>query len=165
MSKRLENRARLPTNSDFRVNYELRLDGLYDRQYGQCFGYAAYVLLSPHVNAIILETASSVVCPDYVCSLVYVFYPVFVCTCLHSTYPRPTKRPYDYERVLMSPYELPAVSIIASPRVTTLYYTGIPGLPAWNGTSTIYEVSNDKLLLTICYYEDVTTLLLTKNLR
>ena len=122
-------------------------------------------LLSPCVNAIILETASSFVCPDYVCSLVYVFYPVFVYTCLQSTSTRFTKRPYDYERVLMSPYELPAVLSTASPRTTTLYYTGLPGLPTWNGTSTIYEVSNDKLLLTICYYEEVTTLLLTKTLR
>ena len=45
-SSRLDDRARQPTTSEFRVNYKLRLDGPYDRRYGECFGYAPTVTIA-----------------------------------------------------------------------------------------------------------------------
>ena len=108
--------------SDLRLNYELLPDGPCDRRYGECFGYASYGLLPPYVNAIILETASYLVGPDFVCSLFYAYCPFVVYTCLHFTFPRSTKHPYELSRILTSPYELPAIWSIAPPRATTLYY-------------------------------------------
>ena len=64
---RLDDTARLPTTSDYPVNLELRLDGPYDRL-RNVFRIRCIRLLSLYVNAIILETASSFVSPDYVCS-------------------------------------------------------------------------------------------------
>ena len=59
--------ARLHTTSDYRENYELRLDGPYDRL-RNVFRIRFVRLLWMCVNAIILETDFSFVSPDYVCS-------------------------------------------------------------------------------------------------
>ena len=107
---RLDDTARLPTTSDYRVHLELRLNGPYDRL-RNVFRIRCVRLLSLCVNAIILETASSFVSPDYVCSL-------FTSTVRSSSTRvysprRPTlyERPYDLRllRVHTSPYESPAV--------------------------------------------------------
>ena len=86
-------------------------------------------LLSLCVNAIILETASSFVSPDYVCSSVYVHYSFVVYTCLQSTSPLLLyHRPYDLRllrvptkslrvahRLNITTYELPRYTTIPFP--------------------------------------------------
>ena len=104
---RLDDRARLPTTSDYRVNYGLRLDGPYDRL-RKVFRIRCVRLLSLCVNAIILETASSFVSPDSVGSP-FTSTVRSLSTRVYS--PRPLALPTSLRllRVLTSPYELPAV--------------------------------------------------------
>ena len=146
---RLHDKARQPTSCGLRLNGDQRLFVLYDRRNEKCFLYAAYGLLSPYVSAIILETASSFVCPDYeepsrlhLLSVRFLHLFTFHVNSFYQTSQRVPKSPNDALRVARR-------LIIASPELPR-YTTLVSRLRT-------APVRFTKLLTTNCYLRSVTT--------